>query len=533
LSNKTVSGIMLILLIISMLTLAFNIQHAQSSEVSILVGVASPSGQFGRVDPSTGEVTPLSNVGGEQFGFPGGVSAVDPNTHQFFLCRHRNPPSPPDNTTAATTGEDVTYHLLAINITTGEVSESPAMSQSLIALGFEGMNLIKGDLLLGMGTKWVPGFWSHVGMYIGDGQVVESHFNLGGVNITSLENWFDRYKTWAVLRVVTADKEIRDEAVVWATHPDRLDDSYDWMWWQKDANGEAWYCSELVWAAYLHASDWQINIEYGPDWTGITPDEIEKDDDTEVIAVHYGETSQKGLLIMTKCPVDLEVVDPENLSVNKQSIEVSEAIYGEDDVDGDGSPDDWIGIPERKIGNYFITVVPEIESSPTDTYSLIVEAENTIILAENTSLNDIPSQPYVIESAETIITYLPTDTAPPAISIVSPENKTYIVNNVALTFTVDELTSWIGYSLNGQANSTITGNRTLLGLPDGPHNLIVYANDTAGNTGTSEIIYFTIKTQQTEPLQLWIIAIIIMVAGVGSTILIYLARIKKAAKKTR
>jgi len=52
----------------------------------------------------------------------------------------------------------------------------------------------------------------------------------------------------------------------------------------------------------------------------------------------------------------------------------------------------------------------------------------------------------------------------------------------------------MGYSLDGQLNVTITENTTLPGLPDGPHSLIVYANDTAGNMGSSDIVYFTVDT---------------------------------------
>ncbi len=86
------------------------------------------------------------------------------------------------------------------------------------------------------------------------------------------------------------------------------------------------------------------------------------------------------------------------------------------------------------------------------------------------------------------------DTTPPTISIVSPENKTYPVEDVPLTFTVSESTSWIGYSFDGQANITIAGNTTLTGLSDGMHSLIVYASDIAGNVGYSDMVYFTIQT---------------------------------------
>ena len=90
--------------------------------------------------------------------------------------------------------------------------------------------------------------------------------------------------------------------------------------------------------------------------------------------------------------------------------------------------------------------------------------------------------------------WIPYETTPPTITILSPENKTYAVNaSIPLTFTVDEMTSWMGYSLNGQANVTITENTTLPTLPDGWHNVAVFANDTYSNMGMS-IVYFTVDT---------------------------------------
>lgn len=276
------------------------------------------------------------------------------------------------------------------------------------------VQLTPGDLLLGEGLKIVPGPWSHIGMYIGSGQIVESHKNLGGVSITQLQNWFDRYQTWAVLQVVTADDYVREQAVNWATHQDRLDDPYDLNWFQKDANGEAWYCSELVWAAYLHASNGQIDIEFEPDDFGITPYEIQLDEETEVIAEHYEEAPKGGIIIISKCPVDLEIVDPDNLSANKRLIEIPGAIYGEDDIDDDGSPDDWIGIFERKTGQYRVKVVPESEVLPTETYNLTVTADSdTITLAEDVAIEDIPGEPYLIQSTEEGINAVPVAEAGP------------------------------------------------------------------------------------------------------------------------
>jgi len=82
---------------------------------------------------------------------------------------------------------------------------------------------------------------------------------------------------------------------------------------------------------------------------------------------------------------------------------------------------------------------------------------------------------------------------PPIISIFSPENRTYSTTSISLEFTVSKATSWIGYSLDGQTNVTVSGNTTLLGLCDGPHTLVVYANDTAGNMGYS-MVCFSVDT---------------------------------------
>jgi outer membrane protein assembly factor BamB len=82
----------------------------------------------------------------------------------------------------------------------------------------------------------------------------------------------------------------------------------------------------------------------------------------------------------------------------------------------------------------------------------------------------------------------------PAVSILSPENRTYATDNVSLAFTLDKSTSWIGYSLNGQANVTIAGNTTLTSLPDGAHGITVYANSTGGSMGASNTVYFAVDT---------------------------------------
>lgn len=82
---------------------------------------------------------------------------------------------------------------------------------------------------------------------------------------------------------------------------------------------------------------------------------------------------------------------------------------------------------------------------------------------------------------------------PPLIVIISPQNATYRTSSIPLTFFVDKVTSWIGYSLDSQANVTIAGNTILTGLAQGLHNIIAYANDTYGNMGVSNNVFFTVQ----------------------------------------
>jgi len=86
----------------------------------------------------------------------------------------------------------------------------------------------------------------------------------------------------------------------------------------------------------------------------------------------------------------------------------------------------------------------------------------------------------------------PPDTTPPTITVTSPQNTTYTVTDINLTFMINEATSWVGYSLDGQTNVTILGKEALSGLSEGSHTITLYANDTAGNMGASSIIQFTV-----------------------------------------
>ena len=89
--------------------------------------------------------------------------------------------------------------------------------------------------------------------------------------------------------------------------------------------------------------------------------------------------------------------------------------------------------------------------------------------------------------------------SPPSVRLINPKNTTYNSENVTLKFTIDKQTSWMGYSLDGQDITTITGNTTLSGLTIGLHNVTIYAKDPFENIVTYETILFSIVEPITEP----------------------------------
>jgi hypothetical protein len=105
------------------------------------------------------------------------------------------------------------------------------------------------------------------------------------------------------------------------------------------------------------------------------------------------------------------------------------------------------------------------------------------------------STPYVIDANNTDRYPLmePYNVAPPRISVLSPVDQVFNESSVPLSFTVNKPAVWMGYSLDGQNNVTVTGNVTLSGLSVGLHNVTVYANDTLGNMGASATVAFNVE----------------------------------------
>lgn len=265
------------------------------------------------------------------------------------------------------------------------------------------LSLKNGDLLLCRTERsLVPGFWTHVGIYDEwSGMVLEAR--LQGVALYSLTDWIYPTATCVQALRVETDQNTRDAAVnfSWGEVGRQydllsigLDEKHSTNWAHL-----GWYCSELVWAAYLNASDGAIDLD--PDLFLVSPDEIGQSGFTSVVGEHIEEIPPTfGSVIIwgrTRCPIDLEITDPDGLVLSESQNKILGAIYTELDIEEDGDLDDAFVIPEGKMGDYLIRVIPEPGALPTDTYSLEVAVNGqTIVLAEEVHISDIPSEPYIL-----------------------------------------------------------------------------------------------------------------------------------------
>jgi len=152
--------------------------------------------------------------------------------------------------------------------------------------------LLPGDILLGRcRMSLVPSLnphngWTHVALYAGGGKLVVAGNPGSGVVERSIASWAYPEMTWVVhLRVSSADDPTREKAVRFAKG--KKGRPYDLNWLAKQEDGDSWYCSELVWAAYLHASGGRIDLSRSPGWFGVSPDDIFMHEETEVIGGHF------------------------------------------------------------------------------------------------------------------------------------------------------------------------------------------------------------------------------------------------------
>jgi hypothetical protein len=97
--------------------------------------------------------------------------------------------------------------------------------------------------------------------------------------------------------------------------------------------------------------------------------------------------------------------------------------------------------------------------------NVTISGNSTLGIADGSHRLTVYARDASGNTGSSAIAYFQTDTTPPIISLLSPENKTYYTTEIPLSFKVNETPTWMSYSLNGQANVTIVGNITLKTCP--------------------------------------------------------------------
>jgi N-acetylneuraminic acid mutarotase len=201
-------------------------------------------------------------------------------------------------------------------------------------------------------------------------------------------------------------------------------------------------------------------------------------------------------------PPVLNVLSPENKTYTSNDIQLVLSL---------NRPMTWMGYSLDCLANVTVTGDTELLDLSEGAHSIIVYANDTfgnVVSSGNVSFS--------------------VDTFAPLIVVLSPENRTYGDKDIQSAFIVNEPVSWMGYSLDGQDNVTVTANVTLAVLSQGSHKITFYAIDLVGNIGASKTVYFEISPFPT--VLIVAVAVTITIAGAAGYLL--LKRRKTPTKKT-
>jgi len=135
---------------------------------------------------------------------------------------------------------------------------------SLIGIVIKGKNKIDlssakpGDIILMCNSRSsLSGYWDHVAIYIGNGELIEAVYN--GVKIYPIKRVYEKDSV-IILRVNTTD-EIKERAIEFAKSKIDYPFKKNPLKFNRQ-QGDSYYCSELIWASYYNASNGSVDLDF-------------------------------------------------------------------------------------------------------------------------------------------------------------------------------------------------------------------------------------------------------------------------------
>jgi len=106
------------------------------------------------------------------------------------------------------------------------------------------------------------------------------------------------------------------------------------------------------------------------------------------------------LYLTTASPVNIAATDPDGQKVGPDENEIPGSMYKEIDRGKDGTTEDLIYIQDKKPGEYRVNV-SESDDGSGDSFSLVaVTDDESMVIADETPVSDIPDDGYKIETSE-------------------------------------------------------------------------------------------------------------------------------------
>ena len=281
------------------------------------------------------------------------------------------------------------------------------------------LSLRVGDIFLcRTDMSYVPGkTWGHAGIYAGkrhfDGAdvIIEALPEADkGVVVSPISKWSWPEMTYVcVLRADVSENQAQaatDFASSKIGEPFSMVKIFkqSFGFSEKTIEDTSWYCSELVWAAYMAGSYGLCDLDLS--WlnkNAIAPDEIALNWRVQVIGEHKEEKPEtfwsfyRWIGGIAYCPVELNILDPVGKQLDNSINEIVGGVYEKGDFNADGDQDVLFAIPNTRTGDYKISVIAKANAQPDDTYSLYGIKDTTqIVFAENVPIRDIPQNAYIL-----------------------------------------------------------------------------------------------------------------------------------------